>query len=107
MPATEPWMMRLKISTESFGLSPASMSAPTNTLMAITNVLRWPKLWISHALTSMPMVIAASAPVDSHCTRSCPMPKAPMMSGSATLTMVVVSMAEIVPIITVMVTSQR
>ena len=55
----------------------------------------------------MPMVIAASAPVDSHCTRSCPMPKAPMMSGSATLMLVVVSIAATVPIITVAVASQR
>ncbi len=55
----------------------------------------------------MPTVIAASMPVDSHCARSCPMPNAPMMSGIATLTDVVVSTAEIVPSITVAVANQR
>ena len=70
-------------------------------------VLRWPKFCISHALSSMPTVIAASVLVDSHCARSWPMPNAPMMSGMATLTLVVVSTAEIVPSITVSVESQR
>ena len=55
----------------------------------------------------MPTVIAASVPVDSHCARSCPMPNAPMMSGIATLTDVVVSTAETVPSITVPVANQR
>ena len=45
--------------------------------------------------------------VNSHCTRSCPTPNAPMMSGKATLMLVVVSIAAIVPIITVAVASQR
>ena len=55
----------------------------------------------------MPIVMAASAPVESHCARSWPMPKAPMMSGIATLTVVVVSTAEMVPSITVTVANQR
>ena len=71
------------------------------------NVRRWPKRVIIQALSSMPIVIAASAPVESHCARSWPMPNAPMMSGIATLTVVVVSIAEIVPSITVTVANQR
>ena len=40
------------------------------------------------AFSSMVPVTAARKPVDSSCAWSWPMPKAPMMSGSATLTMV-------------------
>src|SRR5215210_2997846 len=62
---------------------------------------------MSHALSSMPTVIAASAPVESHCARSWPIPNAPMMSGIATLTVVVVSTAEMVPSMTVTVANHR
>jgi hypothetical protein len=74
---------------------------------AAMKVRRWPKFAVIHALSTMPTVIAASVPVDSHWARSCPMPKAPMMSGIATLTDVVVSIAAIAPSITVTMASQR
>ena len=95
------------MSTVSLGLAPASTSAPTNTHSAPTKVLRVPKLRISHALSSIATVVPASAPAESHCARSWPIPKVPMMSGIATLTMVVVTVAEIVPSRTAVATSQR
>ena len=61
---------------------------------------------ISH-LGDMVPVMAARKAVDSSCALSCPMPKVPMMSGSATLTMVELSTLAIVPSITVAVASQR
>ena len=83
---------------------PAELAKTNNAPM---NVRRCPKRVISHALSSMPTVIPASAPVAGHCARSWPMPMAPMMSGMATLADVVVSTAEIVPSITVTVANQR
>ena len=62
-----------------------------------TKVLRCPKLSISQALSNCPTVWPARFPVTIHCARSWPMPKDPMMSGSATLTVVVVTTADIVP----------
>ena len=49
----------------------------------------------------MVAVMAARKPVESHCTWSCPRPKAPMMSGSATLTMVEAAVVAMVPSMTV------
>ena len=106
-PATAPCTIRLKISTDSLGLNPASTNAAMKTPRAPMKVLRWPKLRIIHAWSSMAIVIAARAPVESHCARFCPMPKVPMISGIATFTVVVVSTAEIVPSMTVPVASQR
>ena len=68
---------------------------------------RVPKLWTIHAESSIAVVVPASAPAESHCARSWPMPNAPMMSGIATTTEVVVTDAEIVPKRTVLATSQR
>ena len=99
--------MRQKISTRSFGAAPPSTSAATNTTSAPTKVLRVPKLCTIHAESSMAIVVPANAPVESHCARSWPMPNAPMMSGIATTTDVVVTDADIVPSRTVMATSQR
>ena len=89
------------------GLWAASISEAPKTASAPTKVRRAPKVSISHAFNSMPTVIAASMPVDSHCARSWPTPNAPMMSGIATLTEVVVRTAEIWPSITVIVANQR
>ena len=68
---------------------------------------RWPTVSTIQAFNSMVPVIAARKPVDRSWTESWPMPKAPMMSGSATLMMVAVRMVAMVPIITVTVASQR
>jgi hypothetical protein len=43
----------------------------------------------------MVAVMAARKPVDSHCAFVCSMPKAPMISGTATLTIVADRMTEI------------
>ena len=55
----------------------------------------------------MAPVLAARKPVESNCPSSCPMPSAPMISGSATLTMVEDRMQLRVPVSAVSVTSQR
>jgi len=70
-------------------------------------VVRWPKVSTIQAFNSMVPVIAARKPVDRSCAWSWPMPNAPMMSGSPTLTMVALSTVAMVPVITVAVASQR
>ncbi len=64
----------------------ATMSEATKMHNAPINVRRWPNCVISLELSSMPTVMPASTPVHSHCARSWPMPKAPVMSRMATLT---------------------
>ncbi len=65
-PATAPCTMRQKMSTDSLGLAPASSSEAAKMLSAAMKVRRCPKFDIIQALSSMPTVIAASVPVDSH-----------------------------------------
>ena len=77
------------------------------TVTASKKVARWPRVSTIQALSSMVPVIAARKPVDRSCALSWPMPKAPIISGRATLTMVAVRIVAIVPIMTVAVTSQR
>ncbi|MDZ7826522.1 MAG: hypothetical protein U5R48_11475 [Gammaproteobacteria bacterium] len=70
-------------------------------------VRRMPKVSTLQAASSMVTVVAARKPVDSHWARSWVMPRAPMMSGMATLTMVPVSRVANAPSMEVKVTSER
>ena len=95
------------MSTFSSGAWAASSNDASSTPMALMKVARKPKRPTSHDCINIATLVPASAPVDSQCAWSCPMPKVPMMSGTATLTTVVVSTDDSMPSSTVTAASQR
>src|SRR3546814_4263475 len=76
-----------------------------NSATAPWNDARGPKRPISQAFSSIDTVIADRKPLDIQCAWSWPIPKAPMMSGIATFTIVDDMTIEIMAIIVVTVTA--
>src|SRR3546814_13332042 len=79
--------------------------ARTNSATAPRNDARGPKRPTSQAFSSIDTVIADRKPLDIQCAWSWPIPKAPMMSGIATFTIVDDMIIEIMAIIVVKVTA--
>ena len=86
----------------------AQISDPmVKTTKVIENVNRCPKEVTIQVFRSWLATIVARNAVDAHCARSWPTPKAPMMDGTATLTMVADRIITMAPNRPPMVTSQR
>ena len=100
-------MTRERIKKSSFGAMPPMIEPITNTDSAATKVARRPSALSSQSVISMVAVIEARKAVDIHCAVIWPIPKVPMMSGMAMLTMVAVTVTAMDEINEVAVTSQR
>lgn len=66
-----------------------------------------PRLFASQALNNWLATIVAMNAVAIHCARSCPIPKAPITLGTATLTIVADRIIATAPVTPASVTNQR
>ena len=87
--------------------NPPTSEPTTKSSMATSTVPFSPARRTIHALASMETVEEARFAVESHWASSCPMPKAPMMSGMATLMIVPESTAAMLPVTMVNIASHR
>src|SRR5512146_1063314 len=96
-PAEKPCRMRPNTSVSMLGALAPITAPAANTTSARQNAFRWPKACTAQVLSSWLATMVARNAVAAHCARSWPTPKAPMMLGTATLTMVAESTVDIAP----------
>ena len=106
-PAAIPCINRPKLSASSVSEIPLIIEPKMKMVIIIALVRRSPKMEMNQAADTIPAVIAAKYPEDSNCALSRPIPKAPMMSGKATLTVVIERTTVMAPTMLVTVANHR
>ena len=88
IPAVRPCSRRPALSVSALGARPDIPTPTRNPKRDVMYVARSPKMETSQACSSIPAVIAAKNPEESHCASFRPIPNAPIISGKATFTVV-------------------
>ena len=100
-PAAAPCTARIASSQPKLNAAPPPRLPNSSIAIEPKNTRRNPKRASAQGVVSIAMVLAAMCTDDTHCARSAPTWKSADSAGSATLTMVLVRIAAIVPSITV------